>query len=76
MLKHKATAWHQHWPINLEATKQQVESMGGKTGIESILGTGSKFWIEFPLAHSEITKDQNLTNLNKQFDRKNAKYYT
>lgn len=36
--------------IGLTVVKRAVERMGGKVGLESTLGHGSKFWIELPRA--------------------------
>lgn len=37
--------------IGLVITKKLVELMGGKIGIDSSLGEGSTFWVEFPLVN-------------------------
>ena len=39
--------------IGLSISRQLVELMNGKIGVKSTLGTGSKFWIELPLANDE-----------------------
>ncbi|EIF43869.1 multi-sensor hybrid histidine kinase [gamma proteobacterium BDW918] len=39
--------------IGLVITKQLLELMGGVMGAESVLGRGSTFWIEMPLATDE-----------------------
>lgn len=36
--------------IGLAIVRKGVERMGGRVGVESMLGTGSRFWIELPAA--------------------------
>ena len=38
--------------VGLAIVKRAVEKMGGKTGLESEPGVGSRFWIDLPLAGS------------------------
>ena len=44
--------------IGLHITKQLVEAMHGTVGVESVLGQGSTFWFELPLA--EATQEPGL----------------
>lgn len=41
--------------IGLAVVKQAMERMGGRTGVESIPGKGSRFWIEFPPSLPALT---------------------
>jgi signal transduction histidine kinase len=36
--------------IGLAIVRKGVERMGGRSGVESVLGTGSRFWVELPAA--------------------------
>jgi len=43
--------------IGLAYSKRMVTAMGGTLGVESIVGIGSAFWIDLPIAESPITQD-------------------
>lgn len=43
--------------IGLAYSKRMVTAMGGTLGLESIIGTGSTFWVDLPLAESPTKSD-------------------
>ena len=42
--------------IGLALSKSLAEAMGGRLGVESVLGVGSNFWVDLPVAVAEIEK--------------------
>ena len=55
--------------IGLVITKQVVEIMGGSIGVESQLGTGSRFWIDLPSNGVEVRDEmESDVNESKQQD--------
>ena len=42
--------------IGLTVTKQLIESMGGTVGFESVVGEGTTFWINLPMAPAQAKK--------------------
>ena len=48
--------------IGLAITRQLVEMMGGRIGVDSELGVGSRFWVELPMALSglPVEEDENV----------------
>jgi signal transduction histidine kinase len=43
--------------LGLAYSKRMITAMGGTLGMESIIGTGSAFWVDLPLAESPIIQD-------------------
>jgi hypothetical protein len=43
--------------IGLAYSKRMVTAMGGTLGLESLIGTGSTFWVDLPLAESPSKSD-------------------
>jgi PAS domain S-box-containing protein len=47
--------------LGLMVVKKLIEVMGGKVGVESVVGTGSTFWIELPISNNS-KQDMSQTN--------------
>ena len=41
--------------IGLTITKRLVDNMGGEITVDSVMGKGSTFWVEFPLSNQVVT---------------------
>ncbi len=48
--------------IGLVVTRRIVDAMGGKIGFESVMGQGTTFWLEFPLATNAEPSKQATSN--------------
>ena len=54
--------------LGLVLCKKLVEAMEGRIGVDSVLGRGSTFWVEFPLAASQSAQlDTQLARSGDQF---------
>ncbi|NQU59096.1 MAG: PAS domain S-box protein, partial [Rhodospirillales bacterium] len=56
--------------IGLAITKQLIERMDGRIGVDSEVGKGSTFWIELPLVERKLI-DKAIANEETQNDRPN-----
>lgn len=52
--------------LGLSVVSKLMEAMNGNIGVESTLGQGSNFWIEFPLYEGEHTIEDNRIELSDQ----------
>jgi PAS domain S-box-containing protein len=44
--------------LGLAYSKRMVTAMGGTLGMESMIGTGSSFWVDLPLVESSVARDE------------------
>jgi len=47
--------------LGLAVTKKLMDAMDGNVGVTSVTGEGSSFWVEFPMAESKKTIEDNKT---------------
>ncbi len=51
--------------IGLSLSRQLAEAMGGSLDLESVVGEGSVFWIELPLAEGPLDRYERLGNIGR-----------
>ena len=62
--------------IGLVMTKRLVEMMGGSVGAESVVGTGSRFWVEFNASPPPVVAETELLPVMPQQTQTPSHQYT